>query len=98
MPPARGAADDAEQRPDGKLEASVQPWLQLLPGPRVHADFAASSAFAVADEERAASLIKVRFAKRERFVDAQPGSPQDHDEASQPPPVRAVSGRAHHCD
>src|SRR5215213_10841840 len=29
--PAGGAVDDAEQRPDRKLDARVQPWPQLLP-------------------------------------------------------------------
>src|SRR5215212_429649 len=46
-PAARGSGDDAEERPDGQLEACVEPWLELLPAPCVHADFAASSAFAL---------------------------------------------------
>ena len=72
--------------------------MELLPAPRVGADLAASSAFAVADQERAAALIEVGLAERERFVDAQPGAPQDHDQASQPLAVRAAVGLAHHCD
>jgi hypothetical protein len=35
-----------------------------------HADFTASSAFAVADEQRSAPLVEVGFAQRERFLDA----------------------------
>ena len=70
VPSARGSGDDAEQRSDGELEACVEPRLELLPAPCVHADFAAPSAFAVADEQRATSLIEVGFAERERFLDA----------------------------
>jgi hypothetical protein len=31
-------------------------------------------------------------------LDAQPGSPEDHDQAAQPAAVRAVSGSTHHSD
>ena len=37
---------------------------------RVHAHFATSSALAVADKQRSASLIEISFAERERFLDA----------------------------
>ena len=40
------AVDDAEQRADGELEAHVEPTLQVLPGPLVHADLAAVAALA----------------------------------------------------
>ena len=70
VPSARGSGDDAEQRSDGELEAGVEPWLELLPAPCVHADFAAPSSFAVADEQRPTSLIEVSFAQRERLLDA----------------------------
>src|SRR5215212_6463367 len=43
-PPARGAVDDTKQRPDGQLDARVEPWFELLPGPVVHADLAAAAA------------------------------------------------------
>jgi hypothetical protein len=62
VPSARGSGDDAEQRTDRELEACVEPWLELLPAPCVHADFAASSAFAVADEQRATALVQVGLA------------------------------------
>jgi hypothetical protein len=44
--------------------------LQLFPAPRVHADFAATSALAAPDEQRAAAVIEIRFGKHERFLDA----------------------------
>ena len=89
---ARSPRDDAKQRSDWELEPCVKPWLQLLSAPRVHADFAASSAFAVANEQRSPSLVEVGFAERERFLNAQAGTPQDHDQASRPLPMRAVAG------
>ncbi len=98
VPAARCPGDDAQQRSDWELEPCVKPWLQLLPAPRVHADFAAASALAVTNEQRSPSLIEVGFSERERFLDAQAGTPQDYDQASQPLPMRAVAGCAHHGD
>src|SRR3954468_6389980 len=46
--PRVGAVDDAEQGADREFEAQVDPRLQVLPGPFVHADLAAASAFAAA--------------------------------------------------
>jgi hypothetical protein len=82
------SVDDAEQRADGKLNAELEPGLEFLPAPVVHADFAAASALAAADEQRAAALIEIGLGERERFVDAQPGSPDD-DEAAEPAAVCA---------
>jgi hypothetical protein len=50
-PSARATADDAEQRADGELQPYSEPWLELLPGPLVHADLAAPAALAAADEQ-----------------------------------------------
>jgi hypothetical protein len=36
--------------------------------------------FAASDEQRAAAVIEIAFGERERFLDAQPGSPHDHDQ------------------
>ena len=41
-PCARGAVDDAEQRPNRKLNAHVEPGRELFPGPLFHADLAAA--------------------------------------------------------
>jgi hypothetical protein len=49
--------------------------------------FAASSALAASDAQRAAAVIQIGFGERERFLDAQPCAPQDHDQAAQPPAV-----------
>jgi hypothetical protein len=47
---ACGPVDDAEERPDGKLDSQLEPRLQLLPAPCVHSDFTAVSALAATDE------------------------------------------------
>ena len=60
---------------------------QLLPRPLVHADFAASAALAASDEERAAAVVEIELGERQRFPDAQPGAPEDDDQAAQPPAV-----------
>src|SRR5919198_6264530 len=44
--PRGGAVDDAEQRPDGQLEARLEPGRELLPGPVVHADLTAAAPLA----------------------------------------------------
>jgi hypothetical protein len=51
--------------------------------------------FAAADEQRAAALIEIGLGERERDLDAQPGSPEDHDQTANPATVRAVSGSGH---
>jgi hypothetical protein len=50
--------------------------------PGVHADLAASASFAAADEQRAAALIEIGLCEGQRFVDAQPGPPQDDDQGA----------------
>jgi hypothetical protein len=47
-----------------------------------------ASSFAVTHEQRPAAWIEIDLAERERFLDAQTGTPQDHDQASQPVAVR----------
>ena len=79
---ARRSVDDAEQRPDGKLDADFEPGLEFLPAPVVHADFASASALAASDQQRAASLIEIGLGEVECFLDAQPGSPKDDDQAA----------------
>ena len=70
--------------PDRQLDADVQPLLQLLPGPAVHADLAAATALPAADEDRAAAGVEVSLGERERFVDAQPGAPEHDDHSAHP--------------
>jgi hypothetical protein len=73
----------------------VEPRLQLLPGPFVHADFAPSATFAVADQERAAAMVEIRLAERKRFLDAETGSPEHGDEAARTPGMDSITGGAH---
>jgi hypothetical protein len=98
VPTARRAVDDAEQRADRELAPHIEPGLEFIPAPRVHADLAAAPALTAPDQERAAALIEICFRERERLLDAQPGSPQDDDQTAKSPAVRAVAGLAHHRD
>src|SRR5215207_6958374 len=68
------------------------------PIPRVHADLAATSALAATHEQRPAPVVEMGFGEGQRFLDAQPGPPEDDDQATQASPVRAVAGRAHDGD
>jgi hypothetical protein len=70
VPAARRSVDDAEQRTDRKLDPQLEPRAKLLPGPCIHADLAAPSALAVADEQRAAAVIEIGFGEAEGFLDA----------------------------
>src|SRR5215207_7012913 len=92
---ARGAVDDAEQRPDRRLNAHVEPGRELFPGPVVHADLAAAAALAAPHEQRSAARVEVGLGERERLADAQAGAPQHDDQAAQPVAVDAVAGAAH---
>jgi len=78
--PARGAVDHAEERPDRQLQTQLEPCLQLLPAPGVHADLAAPTALAATDEQGATAPIEIALGKGERFLDAQASSPQHHDQ------------------
>jgi hypothetical protein len=70
----------------------LDPRPQFLPSPCVHADLAASSAFATSDEQSAAAAIEIGFGEAEGFLDAQPGAREDDD------PTAAVAGGAHDGD
>ena len=70
----------------------------MLPSPVVHAGLASLAALAAADEQRSSPLVEVGFGECERFVKAQTGPPQDHDETAEPLAVRRVAGGAHDGD
>jgi hypothetical protein len=55
----------------------------LLPGPLVHTHLAAAAALAAAHDKRAAPVVQVGLAERERFVDAQSSPPQHDDQPAQ---------------
>jgi hypothetical protein len=83
--PGRGrAVDDAEQRPDRKPDASLQPGAELLPPPGVHADLAATAALAVAHEQRPASRVEVMLAEREGLLNPDPAAPEHDDQRPHP--------------
>jgi hypothetical protein len=65
----RRTVDHAEQRTDRKLDPQLKPRVEFIPAPLVHADLAASSAFAAADEQGAAAVIEVGLGEAERFLD-----------------------------
>jgi hypothetical protein len=92
------SVDDAEQRADGKFEAALEPGLDFLPAPVVHSDLASASALAAADEQRASSRIEIALGEGERLLDAQPGSPQDHDQAAKPAAVGPSASDTHDGD
>ena len=96
--PAGPSGENAEQRADRQLDADVQPLLQLLPGPVVHANLAATAALAAADEDRAAAGVEVSLGERERFVDTQTGAPEHDDHSAHPQAMGRGAGLAHDGD
>jgi hypothetical protein len=81
-------SDDAQQRSDRQLTPQLESGLELFPRPTAHADFAPAATLAAPYEQRAASLVKIVFSQFQRLVNAEPGSPEDHDERAHPPAVR----------
>jgi hypothetical protein len=55
---------------------------EFVPSPGVQADVAAAPTLAVPDQDRAPALIEIAFGQSERLVDAQPCSPQEHDQGT----------------
>ena len=85
--PQSRSVDAAEQRADGELYAPAEPWLQLLPGPGVHADLAALSALPAPNEHRTTLLVEVQLAERERLTDSQARTPEHDDQRAQRSPL-----------
>ena len=84
--------------PTGIVCAGGEPGLELVKGPVVHADFAAASALAAAHQDRAASRVEVELIEVQRFLDAQPGTPEHDDQPARPIAVQTVTGAAHDGD
>ena len=74
-PPAGRAVDDAEQWPDGSLDACAEPGCQLLPTPGVHADLAPAAALAAAHEQRPRAARRGRAQRARAPPDPQAGAP-----------------------
>src|SRR3954451_12228722 len=92
---ASRAGRDAQQRTDWKVDARGEPWLNLLPGPVVHADLPAATALAAAHEQRAAPRMKVRLAEGEGLVDPHARAPKHHDQRAQARRMKPAAGVAH---
>jgi hypothetical protein len=90
------AGEDAQQRADRQLDAELEPRRDLLPAPRVHADFSTLAAVAMADQDGAA--VQVTLGEGERLADAKPGSPQQDDQRPCAQAVHPVPRPAHDGD
>jgi hypothetical protein len=71
-----------KSRSNGQFDSRLEPWLELGPSLCVHADLAAASTLAATDEHCAAALIEIGLGEGERILDAQPGSPENDDQAA----------------
>jgi hypothetical protein len=81
-----------------ELEPQIEPDLQMLPSPLVHADSAAAAALAAANEQRAAAMVQVRRAQCQRLVNTQPRAPEHDGHSAQPTPVGTLAGGVHDGD
>jgi hypothetical protein len=88
----------AQQPPDRELLPKLEPWVKLLPGPTIHADFASLAALPTPDEHGAAGSVEVAFLESERFADPQAGAPEQHDQRAKPPAVGTVADTSYHRD
>jgi hypothetical protein len=79
----RRSVDDAEQRADRHLLAELQPRLELLPAPGIHADLSPLPALAAANENRATVRVEIALGQGERLADPQSSAPQDDEQAAQ---------------
>jgi hypothetical protein len=62
------------------------------------ADLATTRALAAADQHCAAAWIEIALGQSQSLLDAQPGSPHDHDQSAKATAVRRVAGSAHDGD
>jgi hypothetical protein len=79
-PAAGRAVDHPQQRTDRHRHPELEPRPEVLPAPTVHADLPPPAALAAPDEHRSGSRLEVVFGDAERFGDAQPRSPEQHDQ------------------
>ena len=96
MPSSCCSVDDAKQGPDGKTHADLEPRLQLIPRPVIHADLAAPAALAAADEDGASRSVKVTLGEVKRLADSQTGRELPAAPAGEH--RQAITRRAHDCD
>jgi hypothetical protein len=94
--PACRSGRDTKQRTDGQADATVNPRLEVLPAPVIHADLAALVALPMAHEDRATPSVEVGLREREHLADAKTSAPQHHDERARSHAYWRRSGLAHH--
>jgi len=87
--------DHAQKRTDQELTAGLDPGFELVPGPAIHSYLAAFTSLASTDEDRAAGSIQIAFLKRERFIDPEPGTPEQDDQGAKALTVGAVTDGSH---
>jgi hypothetical protein len=95
---AGGPVDHTEQRPDRHLDAMLQPGVDVLKAPIVHADLAAPVALPVTNQQGPAALVDVGLGQGEGFGDPQPAAPEHRDQRPDPEAVPGVAGLAHDED
>jgi hypothetical protein len=93
-----GAMDDAQQRADRKVCADLEPGLELIPRPTIHADLSATATLAATNQDSAALLVQIGFGETERLADPQAGAPEQDDQRTEPVTVGTVASRPHHRD
>ena len=68
--PSRGrSVDHAQQRADREPATDLEPWIQVVPRPAIHADLAATTALTATHQHRAACRIQVGFGEIQRLTD-----------------------------
>ena len=82
VPSARRAVDDAEQRADRELAPHRQARARAVPIPIRPCRPRDGGRPSAPDQQRAAALIEIALGQSERLLDAQPGSPHDHDQSA----------------
>jgi hypothetical protein len=70
---------DAEQRADRHALANLQPGLELLEAPVVHADLAAVTALSAGHQDRSAARVEIKLGQIKRLLDAQASAPEHDD-------------------
>jgi hypothetical protein len=93
-PPGRRPTHNTEQSADGHRQAHLEPLVEMLPPPGVHADLATAAALPSADEDAATSRVEVALRERQRLVDPQPRAPEQHDQRSGVQSRRSIAGAA----
>src|SRR5947209_3414826 len=90
--------DHAQQRPDRKVAADLEPWVELIPRPSVHPDLASLATLPAPDEHGPAATVKVALLQVARFAEPQAGTPEQHDQRAESVTFGAVADRAHDRD